>query len=228
MKVVFAYQRFTSELGHLFGHFARRNSTWPPLPLALLAAISEQAGHDVTILDGEANQWSVERLARETVALNPDIVGISAYSPFYHLSADLAEEIKRLNKDLPIAGGGPHFTITQEKAMKPCFDYGFVGEAEDSWPEFLDVLAHTPNELERVKGLMFRRDGHVINNGARWVKMEAMTKKEIHGEHPLDRFPLPARYLLPMKNYRLGNVTGRSYFTSIQSAKNDSLHNEIS
>jgi anaerobic magnesium-protoporphyrin IX monomethyl ester cyclase len=228
MRVVFSYQQFSGEYG-LFGHFARRNSTWAPLAQALLAAICEEAGHEAIILDGQANQWSTERMAQEVVKLNPDIVGINAYSPFFHLSADLAAAIKHINKDIPIMGGGPHFTIVKEKAMLPQFDYGFLGEAEDSLPEFLEIgdmygfwpgITDNCNSVfEKVRGIMYREGGKIRSTGERWVKMEAMTKKEIHGEHPLDKFPFPARHLLDMRAYRLGTPKGRLHFTSLQTAR---------
>ena len=217
MKVVLAYSKWTGEYG-LFGHFAKRNSTWPPLNLALLGAVVEQAGHEAVIIDGEVLGLNKERLARVIVDENPDIVGFSAYSPFFHLSADVAAEIKKINPDIPIMVGGPHVTIVKEKAMLPQFDYGFMGEAEDSLPEFLEAFSKS-KPLTEVPGIMRREDGEIRNTGERWVKTEAMTKKEIHGEHPLDRFPLPARHLLPMERYRLGTPLGRSHFTSLQTAR---------
>lgn len=217
MKIVMAYSKFSGEYG-IFGHFARRNSTWPPLAQALLAAVCEEAGHEATILDGEANRWDTERMAKEVVALNPDIVGISAYSPFFHLSADLAAAIKQVNKDVPIMGGGPHFTIMKEKAMLPQFDYGFLGEAEDSLPEFLDTL-QSSRDFESVRGLMFRKNGGIISTGDRWVRTETMRKSDLAGTHPLDRFPFPARHLLRNERYRLGTPNGRDHFTSIQTAR---------
>src|ERR1041385_3847767 len=202
MKVVFGYASWTGEYG-LFGHLAKRGSTWPPLNLALLGAVCEQAGHETVILDGEVNGWNKQRLAQEIVAQRPDVVGFSAYSPFFHLSCDVAAEIKKINSEIPIMIGGPHVTIQKEKALLPQFDYGFMGEAEDSLPEFLNAL-QDGMPLRNVRGVMFREDGKIISNGERWIKTEAMQKKEIYGEHPLDRLPLPARHLLPMERYRLG------------------------
>src|SRR3972149_3139438 len=105
MKVALLYPSWTGEYG-LFGHFAKRNSTWPPLNLALLGAVCEQAGHEVVILDGEALGLKREKLAEEAVKLKPDIIGLTCYSPFFHLSTDVAESVKKLNPDIPIMVGG--------------------------------------------------------------------------------------------------------------------------
>ena len=88
MKVAFLYPRWTGEYG-LFGHFAKRNSTWPPLSLALLASIAEKNGHEVVIVDGEADGLSTEKMVSRVLEIKPDIVGLSCYSPFFHLNEDL-------------------------------------------------------------------------------------------------------------------------------------------
>lgn len=217
-RVVMSYQKWSGEF-KLFGHFSRRNATWQPLAQCLLAACVEQAGHEAIILDGEANGWDTKRMAREAVALRPDIVGINAYSPFFHLSADLAEAIKRINPDQVVCGGGPHFTIDKDKAMLPGFDYGFLGEAEDSFPEFIDAFEQG-KDVRKIQGLMYRENGEIKSTGARWLTLQPMKKSDLNsGEYPLDRLPLPARHLLNMRHYRLGTPRGRNYFTSIQGSR---------
>lgn len=221
MKIVFGYPAWTGEYG-LFGHFAKRNSTWPPLNLALLAAVCEQAGHEAVILDAEANGWNKERLALEIIKAKPDVVGFTAYSPFFHLSADAAAEVKKLDATVPIIVGGPHVTIMKEKAMLPQFDYGFMGEAEDSLPEFLNYLSDEKrySAPTHIQGLLYRDVTKGFQStGERWLVTESMKKSELVSAHPLDRLPLPARHLLNMRHYKLGTPRGRNYFTSIQSAR---------
>lgn len=219
MRIAFGYPRWTAAAYKLFGWFAHRNSAWPPLNLSLLAAVCEQAGHEAIILDGEIDGLEKETLARRLVDSKADVIGLSGYSPFFHLSADVAASIKRINLDIPILIGGPHTTINKEKAMLPCFDYGFMGEAEDSLPEFLNALSVGRRKLHDVCGIMYRENGEIKSTGERWIKTESMTKKELSGEHPLDRLPLPARHLLPMQKYRLGTPNGRDHFTSLQTAR---------
>jgi len=216
-RIVLSYQKFSGEYG-IFGHFSRRNSQWQPLAQLLLAACVEQAGHEVIVLDGQAKDWSTERMAREAVALKADIVGINAYSPFFHLSADLAAAIKQINPDQVVCGGGPHFTIDKERAMLPGFDYGFLGEAEDSFPEFINAFERG-QDVRKIQGIMYREDGEIKSTGARWLTLEAMKKSDLGGEYPLDRLPLPARHLVDMRAYRLGTPRGRNYFTSIQGSR---------
>ena len=205
MKVLLLYPSWTGAYG-LFGHFARRNSTWPPLNLALLAAIAEQHGHDVTIMDGEAEQITLDDMVQRTVALKPDVIGFTATSPFFHISKSVAEGIKRIAPQIPIVVGGPHITIMKEEALLPAFDYAFVGEAEESWPQFLNQLGQG-RDVSNIAGIIFRRNGALVSTG-----------------HPaditdLDALPAPARHRLDMSRYKLGTLRGRLPFTSIQTMR---------
>ncbi len=205
MKVLFLYPSWTGSYG-LFGHFARRNSTWPPLNLALLAAISEQHGHEVTIMDGEAEQTSLEDMAQRAVALKPDMIGFTATSPFFHISKAVAEGIKRIAPHIPIAVGGPHITIMKERALLAAFDYVFIGEAEHSWPEFLRRY-EMKLDLSSVAGLIYRDQGRVVSTG----QPADITN--------LDVLPISARHRLKMPLYKLGTLRGRLPFTSIQTMR---------
>lgn len=205
MKVCLLYPTWTGSYG-LFAHFARRASTWPPLNLALLAAIAERAGHEVSIIDGEAEQLTLDEMVRTAVAKKPDLIGLTATSPFFHLSKAVAEAIKQVAPTIPIAIGGPHITIMKEKALFPAFDYAFVGEAEQSFPQFL-AQYEQGKTIGDVAGVIYRRNGQVVSTG----QPADITN--------LDQFPFPARHLLNMSRYKLGTLRGRLPFTSIQTMR---------
>lgn len=218
MKIALLYPRWTGEYG-LFGHFARRQ-IWPPLNLALLGAIGEQHGHEMIIIDAEAQGMPEKKLIEQTLSLKPDVIGLTCYSPFFHLNLRLAQGLKEAGCTAPIIAGGPHITIMKEKALLPQFDYGFTGEAEVSFPRFLELLEEG-GDVSEVKGLIYRRDGEVVSNGdPEWVQAEVPTKGSNVGQsYPLDQFPLPARHLLDMTKYKLGTIRGRKHFTSIQTMR---------
>ena len=95
------------------------------------------------ILDGESEQIPLDDMVQRAVAMKPDLIGFTATSPFFHLSKTVAEGIKRLAPDIPIVVGGPHITIMKEQALLGCFDYAFIGEAEESWPQLLVTVKQT-------------------------------------------------------------------------------------
>lgn len=186
-------------------HFARRASIYPPLNIALLAAISERHGHEVKIIDAEAHKISMPKLIDMAIADKPDIIALTGMSPFFHFTKDLAEGIKK-KSNIPIALGGQHLTIMKEEVFLSCFDYGFIGEAEKSLPEFLTRM-EKGKDLSDVKGMLFRKNGNIINTGPSDF------------DRNLDQLPFPARHLLDMKRYVLGTLRGRLNFTSIQTMR---------
>ena len=202
MRVVFAYPSWTQEYG-LISHFARRAATWPPLNLALLAAVTEQHGHEVHMVDGEADRLTIPKLVKRVAALKPDLVGLTGMSPFFHQTKLFSEQFKELCPDIPVAVGGAHITIMKEKALADAIDYGFIGDAEYSFPQVLECLENN-HDVSDVKGIVYRRNGDVVDTGRQVVDKD------------LDLLPFPARHLLPMHKYKLGTLRGRLNFTSIQ------------
>jgi anaerobic magnesium-protoporphyrin IX monomethyl ester cyclase len=205
MKVGLLYPEWTGAYG-IMGYFARRNSTWPPLNLALIGSILEKAGHDVFIIDGQYEGLPPAKLAAKAVEKNPVLVGFTATSPFYGHQKLCAEAIKKISPSTLTVVGGPHVSIVKNEALADCFDYGFVGEVETTFPALLRALEEG-SDVGAIKGLLYRKDGEVVFTGdPQWADN-------------LDELPLPARHLLPTKRYRLGTLKGRLPFTSIQTTR---------
>ncbi len=220
MKIAFLYPQWTGGYG-VFGHFARRQSKWPPINLALLAAIVEECGHEAVIIDGEVLCLSEEKMVELTMQYKPDLIGLTCYSPFFHLNVDLAKALKEAGCKAPICVGGPHITITQKKILEdiPYFDYLFIGEAEASLPRFLDVFGKG-GDVSQIKGIALRKNGIPTDGEPQWIETKIITKGNNLGqEYSLDQFPFPARHLLPMRKYKIGTKHGRMAFTSIQSMR---------
>ena len=230
MKIAFLYPKWTGGYG-VFGHFARRQSRWPPINLALLAAICEQNGHEAVILDAEVNDWDEDKLVNLALETKADIFGLTCYSPFFHLNTSLAQKIKETGSKVPRIVGGPHITIMKEKILQehPEFDYLFTGESEETLPKFLNIYQEGL-DLSRMDGIIFRKDGGIHVGKPEWVPATVKIKSNLQTEDgndlrfPLDKFPIPARHLLPMKKYRMGTKDGRTHFTSIQTMRGCPWH----
>ena len=225
MKIQFLYPKWSGEYG-LFGHFAKRNSTWMPQNIALLAAIAEQHGHTASIIDAQAEGISEDELVNMALDSNPDIFALTCYSPFFHLNTSLAQKIKESGSKIPIMVGGPHITIVKEKVAQqyPQFDYLFVGESEHSLPNFLATYKKG-QDLSQVDGVIFKRGNEIVVGKPQWIPTTVkITGKTVEQEFALDKYPFPARHLLPMKKYRLGTEDGRNYFTSIHTMRGCPWH----
>jgi len=205
MKILLVYPQWTINYG-IPGHFARKASTWPPLNLAYLAAIAEQEGHTVKIIDGQVERMSPEEVLAASSEFSPDLIGMTATTTFFHILTEMAERFKVTFPRIPLAVGGPHITMLKEQAFLPCFDFGFVGAAEVSWPEFLRCYERK-EDVSGIRGIIYRSGDKVIFTGP------AEPLEDV------DTIPFPARHLLKTRTYRIGTLQGTKPFATIMTTR---------
>jgi len=165
---------------------------YPPLGLMYVAAWAlAHSGHEVSILDANAERLSQaqieERLRRE----QPDVVGIQTLTFTLLDSIETARSAKRARPKAHVCLGGPHVYLYPEETLAiPEVDSLVLGEGEMAFTELLDALEQG-GDLSVIPGVVFRRDDGSIHDGGRRPHIE-----------DLDVLPPPARHLLPIKRYR--------------------------
>lgn len=204
MKISFLFPCWTEVFGK-FSKLAQKTSGFPPLNMALLAAIAEKQGHQAQIIDGEIEGLNNQEIIRRVKEFSPDLIGMTGTTPGFHLVVKLAKELKE-QMNVPIAAGGHHVTLFKEKIFDDCFDFLFVSEADISFADFLNVYGKN-DDLAAVKGLLFKRRGQVIFTGSPGLTQE------------LDAIPFPARHLLKYDKYKVGTLRGTLNYTSIMTTR---------
>ena len=117
-------------LEHALPLFGKR-ANLPVAALPLLAALTPP-GHTVTLVDENVEPIDFDRVARA------DVVGVTGMSvQRFRMQAILAE-LKRRGAFTVV--GGPWVSV-QEDYFGPLADAIFVGEAEETWPRFLEEWA---------------------------------------------------------------------------------------
>ncbi len=205
MQVCLIYPHWTGEYGKI-SYFANKVSSFPPLNLANLAAVAELYGHKCQIIDAQIENRTEDDLVAELTACPPDLVGLSATSPFFHFSARLAKKLKLAIPSLTTVIGGHHVTIMGDKAFDAAFDYALLGEADHTFPELLNALENA-GEVTQVKGLLLRRNGETIFTGTAAPVTD------------LDSLPVPARHLLKTEQYLMGTLEGTKRYTTIATSR---------
>jgi anaerobic magnesium-protoporphyrin IX monomethyl ester cyclase len=159
----------------------------PPLALAVLAGVIEEAGHQVACLDLE--MCSDETLREVMEEFRPGAVGISFTSVGARAARILAARIRDLRPEAVIIGGGYGMSCSPEKMMQgSAFDYGVIGEGELTIVEFLRHL-EAGKPMVDVRGLIWRQGAGIVRNAPRAF------------EPDLDRFPIPAFRHFNIKAY---------------------------
>lgn len=162
----------------------------PSLGILQIAAVLEEAGHTVKILDLPVLNYSLTEIKRTVKKFTPDIIGFSALTFNASRTLKIAGEIDKISK-APILFGGPHATVFPKATLenKTFIDFVVMGEGEETTLELLQTIEKKSN-FKKVKGICFRdKNGRVIINP---------TRPPIKN---LDRLPFPSYHLVDLKKY---------------------------
>lgn len=191
MRILLAVPAFAKIYGS-YRRFYKKAFNNPPLSLCYIAAAAEKAGHTVKILDGEAHNLSIDQILNQAKDFEPDLFGITATSIDYHVAEQLIKSFKNTFPRIPVLLGGTHVNIFEKEVLQdnPAIDLGCIGDGEDLIQELLEVMSKGDSKvLENVPGLIFRRNGEIIQNPYRPL------------EKDIDRYTFPALHLLDNSLY---------------------------
>ena len=162
----------------------------PPIGLMYIAAVLEDAGFDVQILDSNILCLSERQLSLEIKQAAPDIVGISLDCIRLYPSLAIANSVKTLFRNrVPVVMGGPHVNVRYESVLQhPEVDFVVFGEGEYTMLELCQAIAGKKPKGS-ILGLGLKEDGQIRVNPPRPLIEN------------LDDLPLPARHLVPMAKY---------------------------
>ena len=165
-----------------YGKFSGAANTQPTFALACLAAIAEKEGIDVCIIDAAAECLSVEQTLKEVMAYQPDIVGISSTTAGIVASAELAKQLKNINRQIITVIGGCHVTAIPDETLSEfdSFDLAVIGEGEVTFRDILKEVQETGCLPMNIPGTALKKDGRILINDKRPLIQN------------LDTLPLPA------------------------------------
>jgi anaerobic magnesium-protoporphyrin IX monomethyl ester cyclase len=156
----------------------------PPIGLAYLASTLEKNHFQVRIADGFL-------LGKEGVkdAINqfdPQIVGITCYTPGRLEAINIANVAKSLNRKIITVIGGAHATIMWKQILEnyDFIDICVIGEGEQT---LLEIAQGLP--IENIAGIAYKKNNAVIKNKPREYIIN------------LDDIPFPAWHLLDLNKY---------------------------
>jgi len=163
----------------------RMSPAYPPLGLMYTGTVLRNEGHRVRLLDIDPENINEEKFERVMADFAPNAVGITSTTPTVKDALKWAGLCKRLNKNAPVIFGGAHATIVPGDVIKEsAVDIVVIGESESTSKELFNELSGPGPELERIKGIYFKRAGKVTMNDRRPFIED------------LDSIPFPDRTLL--------------------------------
>ena len=115
---------------------------WPPLGILYLAAVLEEKGVEVSVLDQAAKGLTMKETARWVKAENPDILGFSTFATSGRTAAMISAEVKKENPNVTVVFGNYYATFNPERVLRkyPSVDIIVRGEGERTVVELVDCL----------------------------------------------------------------------------------------
>ena len=171
--------------------------TAPNLGLAYIAAVLEQEGVEVKVVDAEAEGIPIEGILEKIRQFRPHMIGAGGQTCVSPRSLTIFRRAKReVDPDIVTLAGGPHFTFTDKESLEQCHELDIVvrGEGEVTIRELCQKI-EAGGGLEGVKGITYRnKNGEIIRNPDREPIAD------------LDSIPFPAWHLFPVEKYHwVGN-----------------------
>lgn len=130
----------------------------PPLGLATLASIAKCKNHRVKLFDIMGRESEVKEIINK---FKPDLICITCLTTYYPEFVKLIKFIRiEIGYDKMIVAGGSHITLEPEKTINQTdIDICFIGEADESFKEFLELMANKKRNFESIKGLYLKNYG---------------------------------------------------------------------
>lgn len=178
----------------------------PPLGLLYLASyIQQRTNNQILIIDAQVERLDYQALEKKVDSEQPDIVGITAMTMTLVDVIETTRIVKRVNPSIKVVLGGPHVNLFPTETIKiESVDYLVLGEGEEVFKDLVEAI-NTESEVDRVPGVVFKKNGFIINTGTRNQRKN------------LDDLPFPARQLVPYKKYNSLLLKGNTSTTIITS-----------
>jgi anaerobic magnesium-protoporphyrin IX monomethyl ester cyclase len=169
-----------------------RHQLYLSLGLAYIAAVLEENGHKVTIIDCPAQNMDQEMLKAKLASEQPEIIGITSMTPTIQSAVLSAQVAKQVCPTSTVVLGGPHATFMDKEVLaeESAVDVIVRGEGEQT---LLEIAENASNQkaLDTIQGITFRKNGQTIRNPDRPYIQN------------LDELPRPAFKHFDLEKYRL-------------------------
>jgi anaerobic magnesium-protoporphyrin IX monomethyl ester cyclase len=163
-----------------------------PLGIAYLGAVAEEAGHDVTVIDCQAEKLTYDAFRSRLSKVPSDVVGVTATTLLYKSAMQLINIAKEVHPNCVTMLGGSHGTFWDENALKEYHSLDLVVRREGEIT-FIELLRNLDKNsgFAKVLGVTFRnKDGSIVRNEERPFIED------------LDSLPFPAHHMLPLQSLR--------------------------
>ncbi len=137
-------------------------AVFPPIGLITIAAVLEKLDYTVKIIDGDAENLSMEETIHRVLDESPDYVGSTTMTSIMDITGEFYLKLKEKLPNVTVIVGGPHVSAIPKQTLKEfsSIDIVVIGEGDETTVDLMTVLEQGEN-LESVDGIGFRRNGEI-------------------------------------------------------------------
>ena len=208
MKIALINAAPNEDIGEREGN--RAIASFPPLGILYLAAVLQQNGFEVSVLDQAAMGYGVNRTLNWVKKERPDVVGFSSLASSGKMANLISVKIKEINPNITTLIGNHFATFGSNRILTNYRSIDIVvrGEGEETIVDIIKSL-QAGIELTNVNGITYRHGDQVTENPDRPPIKN------------IDTLPFPNRKLLQADYHCTiaGAIIAPKKFTSILSSR---------
>jgi radical SAM superfamily enzyme YgiQ (UPF0313 family) len=176
---------------------ALAESMWPPMGILYLASHlrHRMPGTTIKVIDG--CRVGYQRTWDEIAAFQPDILGVSCYTPTAGGAAALSRQAKQSVPGITVVMGGPHVSALPAQTLRVSnADLVVVGEGEET---FCQIVQHKQESIPISQTYTLPGIWAIETDG---TEQRIHCNEPNHFVRPLDSLPFPAWDLVNLADYR--------------------------
>jgi radical SAM superfamily enzyme YgiQ (UPF0313 family) len=135
------------------------------LGLSYVAGSLIDAGHNVSIVDMNANKISDEALTKTVEEFSPLVVGLSVKTATANEAGRVLSLLSKRFSEIVFVVGGPHITLCADSFMTShieCY-YAIIGEGEVSFERLVTSIVNNTDPVS-IDGLAYRDGDRIVIN----------------------------------------------------------------
>jgi radical SAM superfamily enzyme YgiQ (UPF0313 family) len=175
---------------------SHRHPPFIPLGIGYLAAVLEQNGYSVNVIDCQALKLTLSEVEKELIKRQPNLVGLTSTTLTYKSALKIIEVTKKVLPNSITVLGGSHVTFWDEEAFQECpsLDVVVRREGEHTLLELVQRLDAGKSYCDII-GTTCKKDGKIVKNPDRPYIED------------IDELPFPAVHLFPIEQFnKYGNI----------------------
>ncbi|MCK5487180.1 MAG: cobalamin-dependent protein, partial [Desulfobacterales bacterium] len=166
----------------------------PPMGLLYISSVLLKNKHDVSIIDADIDDFSLDDIRDKITLERPQIVGITMNTFQTKSAFETAYTIKSTDPNITVVVGGPHPTIIGKQILDDCesIDIAVIGEGEHTMLEVANTIENSES-LSDVCGICYRDENEIKTTSPRdfITDLDTLPFPSVELVQPIDKYPGP-------------------------------------